>query len=207
MAEQIVPYALTTRQRVKDRLTITAASFDVLIDRLVSAMTDYIESRTGRRFKQTTYAQEVYSIYGAKPSRIFLKQAPASALTSFQYRTGLPSSPVWTDFPTGNYELEQDGATGIIRVYGGLIGGINQVRATYTAGYLIDFPNAGQSTHTLPFDLSDLCERLTIKLFKRRESEGRQSEAFEGGTIQWKDLISPEDQTIINRYTRKQIFF
>jgi hypothetical protein len=50
MPEQIAPYSLTTRQRAKDRLGITSADFDTLLDRLISAATDFIESQTNRRF-------------------------------------------------------------------------------------------------------------------------------------------------------------
>lgn len=210
MAEIIVPYALTTRQRIKDRLTITAATQDVLIDRLISAATDLIESMTNRRFKKTTYTNEVYSVYGAKAEFIFLKQLPVVVLTSFQFRAGTPSNPAWTSFLADTYELLQDGASGIIKVYGGLggifggfSGGINQVRATYDAGYLIDFANAGSGTHTLPFDLSDLCERLTIKLYKRREEVGKSASAAGEASVSWKDLLEDEDLRTIAKYRRE----
>lgn len=213
MAEVIVPHALTTRQRIKDRLTITATGFDTLLDRLISASTDFMEGECNRRFKRTTYLNEVYSVYGANPQFIFLKQFPVAALTSFQFRAGTPSNPNWSNFPVDTYELLQDGASGIIKIYGGLggifggfSGGINSVRATYDAGYLIDFANAGSSTHTLPFDLSDLYERLTVKMFKKREAEGRASESYEGGSITWKDLLDEADKAIINRYRRQPQF-
>ena len=210
MAEQAVPYALTTKARVKDRLQITATSFEALFDRLISSATDLIESMTNRRFKSTTYTNEVYSVYGANPQHIFLRQAPVTALTSFQFRTGTPSNPSWTNFILDTYELLQDGASGIIKVYGGVggiyggfSGGVNSVRATYAAGYLIDFANAGSATHTLPFDLSDLCERLVIKLFKRRESEGKLNEAYDGGSVTWKSLFDEEDKLTIAKYRRE----
>jgi len=213
MAESIVPYALTTRQRIKDRLTITAATQDVLVDRLISAATDLIESMTNRRFKKTTYTNEVYSVYGAKAEYIFLKQLPVIVLTSFQFRAGTPSNPAWTSFLVDTYELLQEGASGIIKVYGGLggifggfSGGINQTRVTYDAGYLIDFANAGTATHTLPFDISDLCERITIKLYKRRESEGKLNEAYDGGSVTWKDLLDAEDKLTIAKYRREPTF-
>lgn len=206
MAETIVPYALTTRQRIKDRLTITTVNFDVLIDRLISAATDLIESSTNRRFKRTTYANELHSVRGANPQYIFLKQIPVASIASLQYRAGTPSNPNWGAFSMDYYELLEDGASGIIRVYGGLFAGVNQVRATYDAGYLIDFVNAGTSTHTLPFDLSDLCERIVVKLFKKREAEGRQSESFEGGAVQWRELLDEADKLVINKYRREPPF-
>ena len=46
-------YALTSLQRVKDRLGLTSSGFDSLLERLINASTDLIESYCGRRFKET----------------------------------------------------------------------------------------------------------------------------------------------------------
>jgi hypothetical protein len=205
MAELVVDYALTTKDRIKDRLGITGANFDTLIDRLISAMTDFIEGECNRRFKETTYTNEIYSVYGENPKYIFLKQAPVSSLTSLQYRAGTPSNPNWTNFIVDDYELLEDGKSGIVRIYN-LPTGINVVRATYTAGYKIDFANAGSQAHTLPFDISDLCERLVVKEFKKRDAEGKASESFEGGTTNWRELLEEADKLIINRYRRPAPF-
>lgn len=210
MPEIVVTYALTTKGRVKDRLIITGVNFDTIIERLISSATDFIERACNRRFKRTTYTNEVYQVRGAPTQAgskyIFLKQSPVSTLTALQYRAGTITSPSWTNFLANNFELVEDGTTGIIAVYGGVTSGINQVRATYDAGYLIDFANAGSATHTLPFDLSDLCERLVTKLYKRKESEGRQQEAYEGGSVSWKSLLDEEDKETIARHTRPPQF-
>lgn len=202
----ILTYALTTLARVKTRLSITGTGNDALLTELISAATDFIQGECNRFFKETVYANEIYSVYGADPKHVFLKQAPVSALTSAQYRAGLPSTPNWTNFIADDYELLEDGKSGIIRVYS-LPRGANVARFTYTAGYKIDFASIGNSAlHTLPVDLSDLCERLAVKLFKRRESEGKQSEAFEGGNVTWQGLLNEEDKLTINRYKRPAPF-
>jgi hypothetical protein len=207
MAETLLPYSLTTVQRVKDRLGITASGFDSLILRLINAVTDLIEGETNRRFLETVYTNEVYSVYGENQEYLLLRQAPVSALTSFQYRAGTVSNPSWTDFITDSYELLEDGKSGIIKIYGGLPRGVNSVRVTYVAGYKINWTNYGDnSTHTLPADITDLAERLIVKLFKKRESEGKQSESFEGGNVNWKELFDEVDKDIINRYKRLPAF-
>jgi hypothetical protein len=58
------------------------------------------------------------------------------------------------------------------------------------------------SAHTLPFDLSDLAERLVTKIFKKRNDEGKLSESFSGATVQWKELLDDIDVKVINRYKR-----
>jgi len=204
--EKLLDYALTTDQRIKDRLAITTTGHDVLIQRLINAATDFIENQTNRRFKETIYTDEVYSIHGEIQDMVFLKQIPVSEIISAQYRSGSTSDLQWTDFNANDYELLDNGESGIVKFYG-LIKGINAVRFTYKAGYKIDFANAGDtSKHTLPADITDLAERLVIRWFKRRESEGRVNDSFEGGTINWAQDITTEDRETIARYRRLPAF-
>ena len=94
-----------------------------------------------------------------------------------------------------------------MRIYGGVPAGTNAIRATYTAGYKIDFSKpTDPNFHTLPFDLTDLAERLITKRFKRREHEGKQNETFDGAQITWESLLTAEDREIIARYTRMPVF-
>lgn len=208
MAEAVYSYALTTQQRVKDRLAITGTNFDTLFLRLINAVTDFTEGECGgKRFLKTTYTNEVYSVHARKQEYVLLRQAPVSVLTSAQYRAGTPSTPNWTNFIVDEYELLEDGKSGLVRIYGGVPYGTNAVRFTYDAGYLINFANAGDnSTHTLPADLTDLAERLITKLFKKRESEGKAVESFEGGSVTWRELLDESDQAIIARYRRLPAF-
>lgn len=204
--EKPIDYALTTKARVKDRLSITETGFDTLFDRLIAAVTDMIEGECNRRFKQTTYTNEVYSVFNPNQKMLALNQIPIVSISSFQYRFGLKSSPNWTDFNTDDWEIVNDGGSGLVRVYG-LYSNINAVRVSYVAGYLIDFANAGNSTlHQLPFDLSDLAERLVIKLFKKRENEGKLSESFQSGSVTWKDFIEDFDQKTMDGYKRLPAF-
>ena len=208
--ESVYSYGLTTLQRVKDRMGITVTDSDAVLIRLVNAMTDFIEKQCGgRRFLQTVYTNEMYSIYSPRAEYITLKQAPVASISSFQYSVSQPptSSKVWNDFLGVNWELLEDGKSGLIRVYRSLFKGINVVRCSYTAGYLIDWPNAGDaSTHTLPADITDLCERLVTKLYKKRNSEGKEREGLQQSLIIWaQGIITPDDQEIINSYTRLPI--
>lgn len=207
MAEALLSYALTTVARVKTRLTITVSTHDTIILYLINNVTDFIEGECNRRFKETTYTNEVYSIQGQGNNLLNLKQSPVSSVTSLQYRAGLKSNPNWTEFAADDWELLEDGVSGIIELHGSFPQGGNGIRASYVAGYKINFANYGDmNTHTLPADLTDLAERLVIKLFKRRESEGKGREAFNNAVTEWKDLLSPEDVAVINKYRRINFF-
>lgn len=79
MAETISPYALTTLDRVKDRLQIAAATttHDEELTRMINSITDWFERETGnRRFVLTKYANEIYSAYGPRQKRVVTRQAP-----------------------------------------------------------------------------------------------------------------------------------
>ena len=207
MAESIISYALTTVARVKTRLSIDSTGFDILLLYIINSVTDFIESECNRRFKETTYTNEIYSIANDGNGFLVLKQTPVSAVSSLQFRAGLKSNPNWTEFVSDDWELMEDGSSGIIQIYGALIQGLNSVRATYTAGYKINFANYGDnSTHTLPADVSDLVERMVVKLFKRRDAEGKQREDFNGGSVIWKEILSPEDEMTLAKYRRVNFF-
>lgn len=85
MAEQISPKALTTLQRVKDRIFDTNAgqtqptAFDTVLTRMINSCSDWFKREIGNRdLIQTTYTNEIYSAYGTKQRRVVLRQAPIS---------------------------------------------------------------------------------------------------------------------------------
>jgi hypothetical protein len=127
-----------------------------------------------------------------------------SGLLGFQWRAGTPSNPNWTSFITDQYELLEQGHSGIIRVYGTMPRVYsNMLRATYVAGYPIDWQNAGNGTsHQLPADLTNTCENLVVRIYKRRLLEGKASEAIQGATTSWRDQLDAFDKETIQNYKR-----
>jgi len=212
--EKVYPYALTTLARVKDRLDIAIDDKDPIFIRMINGATDYIERECGKsglekspndgHFMQKTYTNEVYSIRGTKQIYLPLRNAPVSALTSFQWRAGTPSNPQWTSFITDQFELVEDGTSGIVRVYGVMPRLYsNMIRATYTAGYPFDWQNAGNAgSHLLPADLTNLCENIVVRIYKRRMLDGKSSENIQGATTSWRDALDSFDRDVINAYKR-----
>lgn len=196
----LVAHAITTKDRVKSRLGIAVAGFDTLIEVLINGITDWIESQCGgRRFKETTYTNEIYD--GGAKKYLTLKHAPISSVTSFQYNGGTISSPTWTNFLADEYQLLDK--EGMIYVLGRLPRGFRNIRISYVAGYKIDFVNETDPTkHNLPFDISSLAERLTVKQFKRREEVGKSGESVGDVTINWFDHLEEEDKAVLEKYKR-----
>ena len=127
-----------------------------------------------------------------------------SGLISFQWRAGTPSNPNWTSFITDQFELEAQGYSGIVRVYGVMPRLYsNMLRATYVAGYPEDFDNAGDgTTHQLPSDLTNTCENIVVRVFKRAPLDGKASENIQGATVSWRDQLDALDRNVIANYRR-----
>jgi len=199
-----VDWALTTLARVKNRLGIKVADFDTLIEQIINSMTDWIEGQCGgRRFKETTYANDSFD--GSRPRErkrnLVFKNAPINSLTSFQYNIGLIGSPAWSDIFPEEYQLLDK--EGMVYMSTGLPVGLRNIRVSYSAGYKIDFSHETDTTkHALPFDVSNLAERLAVKEFKRREDVGKSGETVGDATVNYFDHLEEEDKAVLSRYKR-----
>jgi len=161
---------------------------------------------------QQSFVNDTYSIDSSRQDTLILRHTPVFSISSFQWRAGTPTNPSWTDFIADQYELvdpRTDPASGIvwypsgeIRVYGVLPGLYsNMIRATYVAGYPVDWPNAENgTTHKLPGDLTYLCENLVVRRFNRRKLAGMSSQALEGATHSWRNEIDAEDLDVLAQY-------
>jgi hypothetical protein len=130
-------------------------------------------------------------------------------LCNVQYRAGTPSAPSWNNFIIDQYELQNNGQSGVVRVYG-VIPRLyaNMVRATYWAGYVIDFDNFGNpALHALPASLTYLCEKLVVRFVTRRTFAGKVSEGLQGATTTWKDALDKDDQLILSQFRRTPASF
>lgn len=83
MAESISSNALTTLQRVKDRIFDTNVNatqpdnFDTVLTRMINSVSEWFERECGaRRFVLTRYTNEIYSAYGSTQKRVILRKAP-----------------------------------------------------------------------------------------------------------------------------------
>lgn len=194
-----VTYAITTTAKVKALLNLTStdAARDALIDTLVSAVTDFIEGFCGgRRFKSTDYV-ETYDTNNS--DKVFLKQRPATAITTVEYRAGVPSNPTWMTYNADGYLKYL--TEGYVKFFARFIPVPQAIRVTYTAGYLIDFTNELSATHTLPFDLTQVATELAATMFNRRYAGGIDREATEGQLIIWSSLLTDVQKSILKKYT------
>ena len=133
-----------------------------------------------------------------------------SGLIELDYLSGTPvTNPAWTPYIPDQYKLKDFGRAGIIRVYG-YIQRIydSSIRATYWAGYLINWQNAGDNlTHTLPADITRTAENLVVRRFQRRQKGDMSSQSLGGSNVTWEKDLTKEDRDTILRYKRMPIYF
>lgn len=200
-----MPTLLTTKERVKQRIDLQdTASRDDLLDALIYAVSSFIESHCSRTFGENTYTDELYDgmqIDGTPKKMLILNNAPIKTLTKYEYRGGLRTNPTWFEFQADSYEILKD--RGILMNDGDLPKDYRNIRVTYDAGYKVDFDNFDDSSkHELPFDLSDLAERLVVRQFKRREMQGFSSTQQQQSSIELKNQVDPMDKEILANYMR-----
>jgi hypothetical protein len=210
----VVPYALTTLDRIKAYLGILDTERDVVLEMLINQATGVIERACGgRRFAITEYENELYDGGGDK---IFLKQWPVTELTALEYRQGQIATPTWQAFNANDYILMP--SEGYIQfLFGTKMGlsspiangaayqGVQNIRISYTAGYLIDWDNVDDPTkHNLPFELEHLCMTMVATAFNRRKSGGISQESVEGASVTY-GVVAGEteyEQQLINAFKR-----
>lgn len=201
-----VTYALTTEARIKDRLAITVSDLDTVIKRMMYGATVFMQMMCNvSSFLRTTYTDEKYN--GSFPNTdklnnmLILRHGAVSSVSAVKYNAGTQATPSWVTMSAENYTVDYE--TGIIHFFGTLPAGIQNISVTYIAGYLIDFTDEFNNVvHTLPYELTEMCDRLVSAALKKRESEGRSSETFNGSTITWGSMLSDTDKTILANYNR-----
>jgi hypothetical protein len=167
---------------------------------------------------QQTYVNDTYSIESARQDVIRLRNYPVFPasdgihITSFQWRAGTPSYPAWTDFIADWYELIDPRTdpvsgqiwypSGMIRIYGAVPQLYNNmIRASYTGGYPVNWNNPeDHNTHWLPGDITNVCENLVVRRFKRRNLAGKSAETLSGTTESWRNTLDQEDLDVLGQY-------
>jgi len=165
-----------------------------------------------RRLVQQTYTNDTYSIDNPRQSFLLLRNTPVFSLTSLQWRAGTPTNPNWTDFIADQFELVDprtdpiSGTTwypsGEVRVYGVLPRIYNNmIRATYVGGYPVNWANPeDHNTHWLPGDLTNVCENLVVRRFKRRQLAGMSSERIGDASTSYRNTLDQEDLDVLGQY-------
>jgi hypothetical protein len=190
----LVSHALVSLQDTKTYLGTTSLSDDQ-IKLYINVATDMIETATGRRFKQTTYTDQVFD--GNGENEVLLPQYPVISFTSLGKNGAHNNSADWEVVGAEDYWRSDDEGRliGVNRFYKG----VGNYRATYVAGYA-----------SIPYDLQFAAMKL-VKLLEDDEraaglvSErlGDHSVTFEKGSASLEQ--DPMISKVISKYRRPNL--
>ncbi len=179
LVNNAVQKALTTLQRAKSFLDIAGDSKDTILTILINQATGSIETMINRRLLRQTYTDEQYD--GTGSNTLVLKQWPLISVTRLQVNTSGDATPSWETIDTSRYHVYSDGRIVLQSPVGGFLdidagnflAAPNKYRATYVAGYLINFDQENDpAQHTLPGDLEYACLKLAGAMINSRKAEG-----------------------------------
>ena len=185
----LVSYALVTLDNTKTFLGITGTSNDSLLEMLINQVTDYIETRTDRRFAETTYTEEVYD--GEDCATLVLRQLPITTFTKLEKNNATDNSDSWEEIDSDNYWVDE--LEGILTKTTLFRRGKQNYRATYTAGY-----------SEIPYDIQFLAMSLISDVFNRRKNMGVLKETLGDHSIEFERFMQ-ENQSqmkIISNYRK-----
>lgn len=184
----LLDYALCSVADVKELLGIDSGdnSKNNLIIRKINQATFMIENYTGRRFKETTYTNEVYD---GGSNEIVLRNWPVTSTQAFSlgYRESILNEADWDTVETEEYYV--DNASGVIRGVGYFFGPTDKYRVTYSAGYA-----------TIPADIAEACASLAAYLTDNANtasSTNVKSKSEGSRTITYSD--APKDKSLLSQ--------
>ena len=212
MSVALADNALTTLETVKTMLGIEPDDVnpqrDDVLTNLINYASAWIESMTGRIFKQQTYVQR-YAAAGAQ--ELVLKQWP---VTDVEYVKDTTSGQI---IPDTDYEYTEDGRIGVIYkddgwTFQGYTGGLSYdyllasryLEVKYTAGYVLPKDATEDNPCTLPADLQGIVWGIAQQEFSIMENGAEGLSAFSISDVSWTFDKEPRQSwlDIIGYYTR-----
>ncbi len=201
--------ALTTLDRAKAFLEISGDKKDGVLTLLINQITGSIEQFLKRRLLSQTYTDEKYD--GSGSPVLVLRQFPVTAFTNLKINNAVDSSESLATINSSAYFWYEDGRvvlTNTVPTFAyerlaSFIQAPNKFRATYVAGYLIDFDNENDPTkHTLPAELEYACLKFVSAVFNSRKNEGLESIKVGDIAMKFRDTAMNDQQVsdILNKY-------
>lgn len=176
---------LTTLANVKSWLTIATTTDDAILTRMVTSVSNYIQSWLNRSFAVATYT-DIHNGSGTG-YQLALHEYPIISVSSVTISGNIiPASP---DGIQPGYMFD---ARGIYFNGYQLTKGLQNVRITYSAGYAVTPPEIEQA-----------CIELISLRYRERSRIGEVSKSIGGEVISYTQKDFPDGvKTILNNYKR-----
>lgn len=193
--------ALTTVSRFKTFAGINNNSQDTLIERLINAVTEFVEQYINWSLLQTTHTNEVYDGTGTR--QLVLNAGNISSV-SLQVRSGELNIDSWV---TVNTEMYFAKTHGILESVGWKFQDAPQhYRVTYTSGYAYDQTNATLESLGLGDLEYAVWKLLQGAVLNRKDNPKVQSETIGNYSVTFRKEaeMDAEIKAVLDSYSRPQ---
>lgn len=166
--------ALTTLNAAKAHLDISSNSKNAVLTKIILGASAFVEAYCRRKFGRATYTNELISGGGSK---LFVKNTPIISSESFTLSAlnGAPSDGDWEAVESDNYAIDYNTGS-LSTLVTNWFEGIQNYRATYTAGYYLpshaNYQDGVNDELDLPYDLELAVLDLVGAVFNRRKAGG-----------------------------------
>jgi len=202
--------ALTTVARFKSYVGITVPTYDTKIEILINIVTDFIEKYCDRRFRETTYTNQIHDGHGSP--QLLLQQYPVNTRNAFQLdeRDTDLNENQWSSVETNLYHI--DYTAGLLELIGRKFAEVpRKYQVTYTAGYAFDNTTPGATLESLGIgELEWVCWELVNDLYKNAGSvTGVMSESIGNYSVSYGGLtangLNPLHKSVLDKYKRPHL--
>ena len=165
---------ITTKQAIKDKLSIADNAWDDVLDGLIDGAIAQIRNIVTHGLDASGTQVEYFD-----EQPIYLNHTPVTAVTKVEYWNGS----VWvTESDTTAYRLL---STGQLKY--NFIEGLDALKVTYTGGEQSEV-------------LRELIERMVIRQYRKMEHEGEDSTSFDASTTSWHEVLQDSDWDILDNF-------
>ncbi|MFZ5688670.1 MAG: phage head-tail connector protein [Bacillota bacterium] len=201
----LLPHALTTYEAVKEYLKLSDDTQKSSIERMINAVSEFIEGYCDRHFEKATYTEKYR---GNGRQKLLLNQYPVTAVTSVTVN-GTTVDPAEYEVLSEEGILYNDGLWPWTGYYVGLIGEPTGsklgIEVQYTAGYVLpkdDGTGTPPAVRNLPYDLEDACIELVAIRYEMRGSEHMKRETIGPLTSEFIQDIPEHILKVLNKYKK-----
>ena len=161
---------LTTLANVKQWVNVTSSTDDSLLTRLITSVSNFIQTWLNRALSSATYT-ETYD--GPIGTRMLVANYPVTAIASLSIDGA--TIPLSTDVTVAGYVLDTYGV--ILRGNYSFGNGRSNVEITYTAGYSV-----------IPVEIEQAAIELVALRYAERRRPGVSSQTIGGEAVAYRDV-------------------
>lgn len=178
--------AIISLEYFKEVMSISGTSNDTVYERLINAVSTYVDNYTKRNIIYSTHTNQL--VNGSGTSILNLKNFPVYTVSKIERRSGFGSEFDWETIDSSTYMIDYQ--SGQVIKSSPFVQGTSNYRVTYTAGY----SDSVEGISTVPDDLKLIVAEIVNTSFKdRRRNKSVSSERLKNFSVNYIEKEMSDD--------------